>query len=58
MGFPGSYSNQAACQWTIRAPAGQLVHLHFHQLSLEESMLCINDKLSVTDSLGSLGTLT
>ncbi|XP_056442205.1 ovochymase-2 [Gadus chalcogrammus] len=56
MGFPGSYSNQAACQWTIRAPAGQLVHLHFHQLSLEESMLCINDKLSVTDSLGSLGT--
>ncbi|CAL8331735.1 unnamed protein product [Lota lota] len=56
MGFPSSYSNQANCQWTITAPAGQLVHLHFHQLTLEESTFCINDKLSVTDRLGSLGT--
>ncbi|KAJ3614596.1 hypothetical protein NHX12_018167 [Muraenolepis orangiensis] len=40
MGFPSSYSNQASCEWTIMAPAGQLVHLHFHQLSLEERTFC------------------
>ncbi|KAG7267725.1 hypothetical protein CRUP_031615, partial [Coryphaenoides rupestris] len=36
--------------------SSRAVRLHFHQLSLEESTLCLNDKLSVTDRLGSLGT--
>ena len=57
MGFPDSYSNNASCQWIIRAPPGQLVYLHFHQLSLEGSTLCLNDKLSLRDHLGSLGTV-
>ncbi|KAM3623175.1 uncharacterized protein V6R79_007971 [Siganus canaliculatus] len=56
MGFPGSYSNEASCQWNIQVPAGKLVHLSFHNFSLEESDLCLNDKVIVSDGLGSLGT--
>ncbi|XP_062243272.1 ovochymase-2 [Platichthys flesus] len=56
MGYPGSYSNKAQCQWNIRAPVGKLVHLHFHNFSLEESQLCLNDKVSLSDRLGTLGT--
>ncbi|XP_071359853.1 ovochymase-2 [Trachinotus anak] len=56
MGYPGSYSNNARCQWNIRAPVGKVVHLHFHNFSLEESELCMNDKVSLTDRTGSLGT--
>lgn len=55
MGYPGSYSNKARCQWNIRAPEGKLVHLRFHNFSLEESQMCINDKVSLTDRTGSLG---
>uniref|UniRef100_A0AAV2LFD9 CUB domain-containing protein n=1 Tax=Knipowitschia caucasica TaxID=637954 RepID=A0AAV2LFD9_KNICA len=54
MGFPGSYSNKADCQWNIRVPDGKLVHLHFHNFSLEESEGCLSDKVSITDQLGSL----
>lgn len=53
MGYPGSYSNGARCQWSIQVPLGKVVHLHFHNFSLEESQLCMNDK--VTDRVGSLG---
>ncbi|XP_061778961.1 ovochymase-2 [Nerophis lumbriciformis] len=56
MGYPGSYSNKARCQWNIQAPAGKLVHLHFSNFSLEESELCLNDKVRITDTAGSLGT--
>ncbi|XP_071378637.1 cubilin [Centroberyx affinis] len=56
MGYPGSYSNKARCQWNIRAPLGKLVHLRFHTFSLEESQLCMNDKVTLTDKTGSLGT--
>lgn len=56
MGFPGSYSNKASCQWNIRVPDGKLVHLHFSNFSLEESDGCIGDKVSIRDQLGSLGT--
>ncbi|XP_017289814.1 cubilin [Kryptolebias marmoratus] len=56
MGYPGTYSNKARCQWTIEVPAGKLVCLQFHNFSLEESQLCVNDKVSLTDNLGSLGT--
>lgn len=55
MGYPGSYSNRARCQWIIQVPLGKLVHLQFHNFSLEESELCINDKVSLSDRLGSLG---
>ncbi|KAM7394398.1 hypothetical protein PAMP_021203 [Pampus punctatissimus] len=56
MGYPGGYSNKAHCQWTIQVPVGKLVHLHFHNFSLEESEMCMNDKLTLSDSTGSLGT--
>uniref|UniRef100_A0A8C7IFX9 Uncharacterized protein n=1 Tax=Oncorhynchus kisutch TaxID=8019 RepID=A0A8C7IFX9_ONCKI len=56
MGHPGSYSNGAHCQWHIKVPDGKLVHLHFHNFSLEDTQLCLNDKVTINDSLASLGT--
>ncbi|XP_061536464.1 ovochymase-2 [Phycodurus eques] len=56
MGFPGSYSNKARCQWNIHAPVGKLVHLHFSNFSLEESQMCLSDKVIISDGTGSLGT--
>ncbi|XP_036373333.1 tolloid-like protein 1 [Megalops cyprinoides] len=56
MDHPLSYSNNALCQWNIKAPAGKLVHLHFQEFSLEDSQLCLNDKLTLSDQLGTLGT--
>lgn len=55
MGYPGSYSNKARCQWNIQVPVGKVVHLHFHRFSLEESQMCLNDKVTITDKTGSLG---
>ncbi|XP_059189819.1 ovochymase-2 [Centropristis striata] len=56
MGHPGSYNNKARCQWNIRAPFGKLIHLRFHSFSLEESDLCLNDRVSLADRYGTLGT--
>uniref|UniRef100_A0A4W5NF98 Zgc:154142 n=1 Tax=Hucho hucho TaxID=62062 RepID=A0A4W5NF98_9TELE len=56
MGHPGSYSNGARCQWHIKVPDGKLVHMHFHNFSLEDTQLCLNDKVTINDSLASLGT--
>lgn len=55
LGYPGSYSNGARCQWIIQVPLGKLVHLQFPSFSLEESELCVNDKVSLSDRFGSLG---
>lgn len=55
MGFPGGYSNKAKCHWDIIVTPGKLVHLNFRNFSLEESQLCINDKLGISDQTGSLG---
>ncbi|XP_040043305.2 ovochymase-2 isoform X2 [Gasterosteus aculeatus] len=52
----GSYNNKARCQWNIQVPLGKLVHIHFHNFSLEPSQLCLNDKVSLRDRIGSLGT--
>lgn len=56
MGYPRSYNNKASCQWNIQVPLGKLVHLHFHNFSMEESQMCLNDKVKLTDRIGSLGT--
>ncbi|XP_053711283.1 tolloid-like protein 1 [Synchiropus splendidus] len=56
MGYPGSYSNKARCQWHIRVPVGKLVHFQFLNFSLEESQMCLNDKVQISDGTGSLGT--
>ncbi|KAL1023769.1 hypothetical protein UPYG_G00045870 [Umbra pygmaea] len=56
MRYPGSNSNGAHCQWHIKVPDGKLVYLRFHNFSLEEAQLCLNDKVTINDSLDSLGT--
>ncbi|XP_040002652.1 ovochymase-2 [Xiphias gladius] len=56
MGYPGSYINKARCHWNIQAPVGKVVHFQFHNFSLEESQMCLNDKVSLTDRIGNLGT--
>ncbi|TMS22780.1 Ovochymase-2 [Larimichthys crocea] len=56
MGYPQSYNNRARCEWNIQVPLGKLVHLHFHNFSLEESQMCLNDKVILTDTTGRLGT--
>uniref|UniRef100_A0A3Q2CBD6 Zgc:154142 n=1 Tax=Cyprinodon variegatus TaxID=28743 RepID=A0A3Q2CBD6_CYPVA len=57
MNYPNTYSNNARCEWNIEVPVGKLVHLHFSGFSLEDSQLCLNDKVKLTDNVGSLGTL-
>ncbi|XP_034044824.1 ovochymase-2 [Thalassophryne amazonica] len=56
MGYPGIYSNKAHCQWNIKVTHNKVIHLHFHNFSLEESLFCMNDKVSLKDKTGSLGT--
>lgn len=56
MGFPSSYSNNAKCQWNIQVPPGKLVFFQFNYFNLEESSMCLNDKVSLTDRVGTLGT--
>uniref|UniRef100_A0A8C5G6K9 Ovochymase-2-like n=1 Tax=Gouania willdenowi TaxID=441366 RepID=A0A8C5G6K9_GOUWI len=58
MGYPGSYSNNARCLWNIQVPEGKLVHLHFHNFSLEdtESETCEYDQVNAADRNGHLGT--
>ncbi|MEQ2205408.1 hypothetical protein XENOCAPTIV_027278 [Xenoophorus captivus] len=53
--YPSMYSINARCQWNIEVPARKLVNLHFSGFSLEESQLCMNDKVSFTGGVGSLG---
>uniref|UniRef100_A0A672HRX5 Zgc:154142 n=1 Tax=Salarias fasciatus TaxID=181472 RepID=A0A672HRX5_SALFA len=55
MHFPGFYDNNAQCQWNIRVPEGKLIHLRFSNFSLEESLNCINDKVTISDTTSSLG---
>lgn len=55
LGYPASYNNRARCQWNIQVPEGKLIHLHFHNFSLEESDLCLSDKVRLSDKTGSLG---
>ncbi|XP_048855841.1 ovochymase-2 [Brienomyrus brachyistius] len=56
MGYPAAYSNDARCQWNIKAPEGKLVHLHFEAFSLEDSQLCLSDSVALSDQIGVLGT--
>ncbi|KAI4884471.1 hypothetical protein NFI96_001277, partial [Prochilodus magdalenae] len=56
MNYPQGYENGARCQWNIIVPPEKRVHLHFDKFSLEESQLCLSDSVSISDSLGSLGT--
>ncbi|XP_044133614.1 cubilin-like [Bufo gargarizans] len=54
--YPAPYSNGAACIWNIVAPADKVIHLMFTDFVLEESNACNNDRLVISDELGSVGT--
>ncbi|XP_063811710.1 ovochymase-2-like [Pseudophryne corroboree] len=55
MRYPSTYSNDARCSWSIVAPADKVIYLHFNNFLLEESTNCNNDKVAISDELGSLG---
>ncbi|XP_073446306.1 ovochymase-2-like [Dendrobates tinctorius] len=55
MRYPSTYSNDADCLWNIVAPADEVIHLRFNNFVLEESTLCINDRVVISDELGSVG---
>ena len=46
-GYPNSYPMGAECVWTIRAPAGSMAVLLFHELDLAESDNCNADYVDV-----------
>ncbi|KAM8939404.1 ovochymase-2-like [Pelodytes ibericus] len=56
MRFPSTYSNDASCTWNIVAPEDKVIHLHFNNFLIEESNGCLNDRVLISDKLGSLGT--
>uniref|UniRef100_A0A8C5M9H6 Ovochymase-2 n=1 Tax=Leptobrachium leishanense TaxID=445787 RepID=A0A8C5M9H6_9ANUR len=56
MKFPSTYNNDASCSWNIIAPEDKVVHLHFDNFLIEDSNGCLNDKVVISDELGSLGT--
>ncbi|XP_068117163.1 embryonic protein UVS.2-like isoform X2 [Hyperolius riggenbachi] len=52
-GYPTKYPPSIDCLWSILAPAGRRVQLHFISFALEYSRNCIYDYLSISDSLRS-----
>ncbi|XP_056413289.1 ovochymase-2-like [Hyla sarda] len=55
MGYPSTYRNDGRCVWNIAAPADKVIHLHFNSFGLEESGTCNNDRVEISDELGSVG---
>lgn len=56
MDHPESYNNRASCQWNIRVPTEKNIYLHLSNFSLEETTLCFNDEVTLSDNVGTLGT--
>ncbi|KAM4706649.1 ovochymase-2-like [Discoglossus pictus] len=55
MRYPATYQNDATCSWHIEAPQDKVLHVHFDNFLLEESTACLNDHVTISDELGSLG---
>ncbi|KAK6494151.1 ovochymase-2 isoform X1 [Huso huso] len=55
MRYPLSYRNNGICVWNLRAPAGKVVHLHFQSFSLEDSLNCVNDQVTLSDEISNIG---
>ncbi|XP_075705835.1 ovochymase-2-like [Rhinoderma darwinii] len=55
MRYPFTYRNDADCVWNIDAPADKVIRLHFNKFVLEESSSCNNDRVVISDELGSVG---
>ncbi|KAE8596094.1 hypothetical protein XENTR_v10015965 [Xenopus tropicalis] len=45
--YPGSYSNNTNCEWTILAPLGRLITLNFAVLNIDDSGSCDSNYLKV-----------
>ncbi|KAM5263638.1 adhesion G-protein coupled receptor G6 [Ctenodactylus gundi] len=45
--YPNDYPNSEYCVWTIRAPAGHIIQITFHDFDIEEASNCIYDSLTV-----------
>ncbi|XP_038622721.1 adhesion G-protein coupled receptor G6 isoform X5 [Tachyglossus aculeatus] len=45
--YPNDYPNSQACRWTLRAPAGYIIRITFHDFDIEEAPNCIYDSLSL-----------
>ncbi|MEE6466792.1 hypothetical protein FKM82_007053 [Ascaphus truei] len=46
-GYPGSYSNNTHCEWTIVAPLGKLVQLNFATVSIDDPGDCEKNYLKI-----------
>ncbi|KAM8834542.1 enteropeptidase [Synchiropus picturatus] len=51
--YPTAYGNEAHCVWTLHAPPGQNIHLHFLDFDIEATY----DVLEVRDGAGPKSTL-
>ncbi|XP_063777593.1 cubilin [Pseudophryne corroboree] len=45
--YPGSYSNNTECEWTIVAPLGRAVTIHITDFSIDDSGDCESNYLSI-----------
>ncbi|XP_063078973.1 adhesion G-protein coupled receptor G6 isoform X2 [Engraulis encrasicolus] len=45
--YPSDYPQSCSCKWTLLAPAGFIVQIHFADFELEEALGCIYDKVIV-----------
>ncbi|XP_067326675.1 cubilin [Anolis sagrei] len=45
--FPASYPNHTDCEWTINAPKGRAVTVHFAFISIDDPGDCINNYLKL-----------
>ncbi|XP_020662303.3 cubilin [Pogona vitticeps] len=41
--YPASYRNQTDCEWTINAPKGRVVTIHFDMISIDDPGDCTNN---------------
>lgn len=50
--YPSDYPQSCSCKWTLLAPAGFIVQIHFADFELEEALGCIYDKVIVNRGRG------
>uniref|UniRef100_A0A672HTS6 Cubilin (intrinsic factor-cobalamin receptor) n=1 Tax=Salarias fasciatus TaxID=181472 RepID=A0A672HTS6_SALFA len=47
--YPGTYSNDTYCEWSIRAPRGRVLMITFAQISIDDPGDCQNNFLKLYD---------
>ncbi|KAG8593209.1 hypothetical protein GDO81_000765 [Engystomops pustulosus] len=56
LNYPSNYVNSKTCAWEIIVPDDKVVHLWFEDFHVESSSLCIEDRVTIEDNVGLLGT--